>query len=703
MIVVVEWGALRETVAEVEGRATPVYGLVTAVGVALPLVVGAVSGHAAQGGLVALGAFYVAFTAPNGPYGARARSLLTAVVVVTAFTWLGGLLSGEEWWAVAVVPVIAAFGAVLPWVGPTASMCTVLAAVRPTGADAFTDGLLEMVGGLLITVLFLAPWMTHRLRPMRTALADTARAVGLALDVLAAPEFDGHEWDRLRGAAADSIESARGTYGLYRTGGRDDRPRRLIDAFERLLTEGAAMRSLLAGTRRVAVPEEWERERRVAVSALAARVRLLAGAIDAGGGMPLGSAEPLAVRRFMDLTDELRHSTPDLVLAALVVQVRRTVTRMARTVDTTSQIAGRGLTLGFDAPRLPERPAPWSRFRTAVATRSPGLRHGARVAVAVAVSMALAAGLNLQHGHWLTITVLLCLRDSYGDTVTRTVKRVGGTVVGASLAAVALAIAPGEMTLVVSVFVCGVLGFTLRSVNYAYWMIFGTPMVMLLVDFSATIGWTAAAARIGLTLAGAVIALAAARLLWPGGATDRLPGQLDRLLGTHARLIRAVAGRFDGDDGDDVYAERLTGADEAAVAVDATADRLGQEPAPPDALLRQLREIGVIARRMRDYLSGMAVLPDDDPADAGPIPDILERLADHLEGDPLDLDDLLTDLDDHLSKVSRRRRAELADGVATGDLTPLRGSLLQGAGARHALRVLANDTERLRVVIDETA
>src|SRR4051812_29974853 len=115
---------LRERYAESEGRAAPAYGVVAAVGIAVPLLVGTLTGHAADGGLAALGAFYVANTAPQGPYGARVRALLGAVVVVTVFTWLGGALSGHGWLAVIFVPIVAASGAAIPWLGPTATLCT---------------------------------------------------------------------------------------------------------------------------------------------------------------------------------------------------------------------------------------------------------------------------------------------------------------------------------------------------------------------------------------------------------------------------------------------------------------------------------------------------------------------------------------------------------------------------------------------------
>lgn len=709
---------LRSAYAESEGQAAPAYGIVTAAGVTAPLVVGVLTGHAAETVLVALGAFYVALAAPSGPYGARARALLVAVAVVTVFTWLGGTLSGHPWLAVAAVPVVATLASLLPWMGATATLCTVLAAIRPPTSPVIFNGFLETTGGLFVSLLLLAPWITHRLRPLRLSLAEAANAVAAATDVLGTPGAGEEEWAKRRRQAYDAIAQARVTYGLYRTGGRDEqeRPRRLIEALRRTMDEAVALRATLAAVAAESPPEHWTREFGVAVSSLAARLRLLAGAIESRAERPLGGDGAVALERFRHVTEDVRQEwlaeRGDLVATALLLRVRRAVTRMAASMDRAREIVDQGLTLGFEVPRLSGRPAGgWGRFKEAMSTRSPGLRHAVRVGVAVAASMALATGLRLPHGHWLTITVLLSLRDSYGDTVKRVVKQAGGTAVGAIAAALALAVAPGETTLVALIFIGGIFGFTLRTVNHAYWMVFGTPMIMLLIDFSNALNWQAAAWRTGLTVAGGLIALVAARVLWPAGTAPLIPGQLAELLRAHARLVRAVAARFDGD-AEAPVRKRTLDASASGTELEETTKRLGREPAPPMDLLSRLRDADVAARNVRDDLRTLGA-PEED-LDAGPIGAILDRVADHLdaradalaepdaEAGTLDLADLLDDLDDHLSGLDRRRRAELSGGVGTDAVTTLRRLLVQAAGARHAVRSLVADAERLAAARGET-
>jgi hypothetical protein len=148
-------------------------------------------------------------------------------------------------------------------------------------------------------------------------------------------------------------------------------------------------------------------------------------------------------------------------------------------------------------------------------------------------------------------------------------------------------------------------------------------------------------------------------------------------------------------------------ASSAAIDVEEAIRRLAQEPTPPDDLLRRLREALAVARRMRDHLGTLVALAQERPRDAGPIPAILERAADHLDdaadalnsreprepraGD-FELDDLLRELDDHLAQLSRQRRGEIAAGAGA---TALREALVEVAGARHALRAVVSDSKLL--------
>ncbi len=732
----------RGAYAQVHGRAAPFYGLASAIAVAVPLLAGALTGHAAQGSVIALGAYLVAQRAPEGPYGARARDLTVGVLIVAVGAGVGGLLSGHPWPAVIVVPPLVALGVAVPRIGSTAGLAVLLSAIRPPSADVLGIGLLELVGGLLTAGLLLAPWPARRLRPLREALSESADAVAEALDAVAqdvgahdAGPLDSVEmtnpdllavtripdWEAKRRAASESLTAVRATYALYRTGrpgNEPTRPERLIDALGRVLHETVTLQAVLEAAKNYPPDREWQLETQTAISALAARLRLLAGAVATAGEAPLGREESAAVRRMGRAAEQIRRAglagDEDLVAVALIGQVRRSIDRIAGEVASTRRLVAGGLRIGFAVPRIPGTldPMPlWDRVRRAVRTRSPRFRQVSRVYVTAAVSMALTTVLGIRYGHWLTITAMLSLRATYGETVDRLVQRVGGTAAGAAVAAVILTLAPGQPTVVGFAFCFAVAGFAMESVNFAYWALFGTPLAMMLLDFSTPADWRTAGARIALTLAGSLLAYFAALTLWPAGHLELLPGQLERLMRTHAGLVRATADVLSGEKVRLPH-DTIVTAERAAEAVAETRTRLGHERVPDTGLTDRLRRAAAAAHRARDHLIAVAKMSREQAVDTGPIPEILDRLADQLEeaaglleepgerdpeaGAPVEeLADELAELDSYLSTLTRRRRAELKEGVGPDELTPLRHALLQVSGTRYTIRELRRDVNQV--------
>ncbi|MBW8482930.1 FUSC family protein [Actinomadura parmotrematis] len=730
----------REAYAQIEGQATPVYGTVAAFAVAAPLVVGTLTGHPAAGSAIALGAYLVALRAPEGPYGARARNLAGTVLIVTLGATIGGYLAGHTVVAVLVVPPIVALGTSVPWIGPTAALAVLMTAVRPVSGHVVHNGLLEFAGALWVSALILAPWPARRLRPLRAALGEAAEEIAGALDAVA--QGIGHpdtsaldavevadpalaevahvpDWAERRRAASRALGAARATAGQFRAGRGDEqsRPDRLIKHLSRILHETVALKSLLDAAERRPSDREWELEARVAVSALAARVRLLAGAVALPGELPLGDQESAAVRRLVRQTEKVRRAglagDEDLVAVALVGQVRRSIERITGSTDAARRVVAGGVRVGLGPPRpfTPHPMAAWSRLERAVRTRSPGLRHSARVGLSVAVAMALTAVLKLKHGHWMTITVMQAQRGTYGETVTHLVQRAGGTVLGSAIAGALLALAPDRLAAALILFVFALLAFALRGVNFTYWALFGTPLAMMLLDFSAPSTWLTAAERVLLTLAGCAIVFLALRLLWPHGYAERLPVQLERLLTEHGALARAAAAVVEGDS-ERLPQDRVAAAEQAAETINDTRTRLGEERVPAAARIAELRRAVRAAHRIRDHLIAIGRMAREESVDAGPIPEILDRVADRLDDAAAELDDPpgpdgaatafaarldeeFARLDDHLSRIARRRRAEVEGGVGADEFTPLRHSLLQVSGTRYAVRALRRDADEM--------
>ncbi|WP_026412260.1 FUSC family protein [Actinomadura oligospora] len=730
-------------------EATPFYGLSAALAVTAPLIAGVMTHRAATGAMIALGAFLVAQRAPEGPYGAQARNLGSAVMLVAVGSALGGLLSGHVWLSVVVVPPVVALGSAVPWIGSTAGLAVLLAAVRPHPDDVVYIGFLELLGGVLFCVIVLAPWPARRLRPLRDALSDAADEVAGALDAVAqeigtpdAAALDAVQitnpdlaavvhtvdWEEQRRSAAEALTEARGTYAMYRTGrGQDEptRPERLLDALSRILHETVALRALVEAERGRPPDRnrEWELDAHVAISALAARLRLLSGAVRTAGesplGAPLGDLDSAAIRRLARQSDRIRRAgktgEEDMVAVALTDQILRSIDRIAGAVDSARRLVKAGLRLGFGPPQLPT-PDPvslWDRISRAVRTRSPTFRQVARISVTAFVAMSISAVMKLNHGQWMVITAMLSLRGTYGETIDRVIERVIGTAFGAVIAAVLLGFAPDPLTVAYFVFPLALVAFTVRDIAITYWFLFGTPLGLMLLDFSTPSNWVAAAERIGLTLFGGVLTVLAVRLLWPTGHLERLPRQLRELLRMHADLVRATAEVVVGER-EQLPHEKIVTAEESAEEVSETRTMLGRERVPDERRIRELRGAIAAAHRIRDHLIAVGRMTREQEVDVGPVPEILDRIADLLEesaalmADPPPdpaaaegpsteerLDEEFSDLDDHLATIARRRREEVKGGVGPDTFTPLRHTLLEVSGTRYALRSLRRDTDAL--------
>ena len=193
-------------------------------------------------------------------------------------------------------------------------------------------------------------------------------------------------------------------------------------------------------------------------------------------------------------------------------------------------------------PRLPLRRrlnGAAADLRGAAREGAPRFRHAVRLCVCVTAAYAVILGTNLAGGQLIIIGVVTTLRPSWGQTTSRIVKRVGGTILGCILAASLLVVASGlsPYALMAMVAVLSGIGMPLRRINYGFWPVFSAPVTLLLTGSGAAIGWTEAVQRSGGNAGGALVAALATLLIWPSHEEDRVPDRLAALIDAHARLL----------------------------------------------------------------------------------------------------------------------------------------------------------------------
>jgi uncharacterized membrane protein YccC len=161
-------------------------------------------------------------------------------------------------------------------------------------------------------------------------------------------------------------------------------------------------------------------------------------------------------------------------------------------------------------------------------------RHTLRLAVSLSLGVMLYNITNLPMGYWVTLTTILVLKPNLGVTFQRFFQRIGGTILGAVVAAVLIStILHGrdsanaskpvlDIAIVLTVFV----GVALIDFNYGYSVVFLSIFILLITDTSNSTGWQFAEVRVLNTLIGAGLAFGSHYLILPNWERDRLPSQL---------------------------------------------------------------------------------------------------------------------------------------------------------------------------------
>ncbi|MEV7598906.1 FUSC family protein [Kitasatospora sp. NPDC089797] len=141
-----------------ENPADLTYGLVAGLGIAVPLLLGVLGGHPAEGADVATAALFVAIPSLTG--GLRARA--GAIGLRTAAVTLAGVWSvyavGLPWAGAVLITAAAVAGALWPALGANAALALLIIGVDGSGRVVGFAGALQLLGGawlaLLAAVLF---------------------------------------------------------------------------------------------------------------------------------------------------------------------------------------------------------------------------------------------------------------------------------------------------------------------------------------------------------------------------------------------------------------------------------------------------------------------------------------------------------------------------------------------------------------------
>lgn len=170
---------------------------------------------------------------------------------------------------------------------------------------------------------------------------------------------------------------------------------------------------------------------------------------------------------------------------------------------------------------------------------APVWRQALRVAVAVSISYALGAWYEVSFSYWGTIATLVLMQPLGANTWLRVIERAVGSVLGGVLTAILIArlSGPWEMLLFIAPLSAAVIA--LRLVNYGLFVMFVTPMFVLVSDFIHPASDLISTRAIN-EIIGAGIGLAASLLLWPEKEKGALSGSVLAALSANMAFISGM-------------------------------------------------------------------------------------------------------------------------------------------------------------------
>ncbi|RCJ33824.1 hypothetical protein A6769_24130 [Nostoc punctiforme NIES-2108] len=684
-------------------------GLRAAFALGVPMLIGQLINQRESGLLVGLMAHFVNLANVGGPYQIKAKAMAQATLGITVSVFVGTL--------VAQVPVLAVVLTLL-WgiasgfaslygnaganVGLVVGISFITTIAQPGNLEvALVRSLLCLTAGGWAMLLSLVMWPFRPYDPIRLALADCFSAIANYIQAFVGKVATTENILEIRKA----LETARTALGTLRIGQSSrswiNEPfLLLIQDGDRLLGLVVALTELLEThfqqqqyyTVQQLVDDALE-QISVILQAIAKVISRKPASIDLGNLKRISEAlkEQESLQRKAIAGSETDYTTL-VAFTNLVLTLKKLIEQLQYTAQTAKSLADRSKMSQRDIDRLllfeEEQRSPLSLLKENLTLDSAIFRHALRIGVSLTVGVILYSVTNLPMGYWVTLTIILVLKPNLGATFKRFFQRVGGTILGAVLAAILLATITSKPVLDIIILLTVFFGVSLIGFNYGYSVIFFSIFVLLIIDIGHPISWQLAGFRVLNTLIGAGLAFASHYFLWPNWERDRLPSQLATALRESHKYFWDVMAVYQGTkepDSSIISQRRQTGL--AIGNAQASFQGLLREPKMHQELVEPVMTLLLYMGRFNNAVTVLAVHLEHFRGTV-PLPELetfvcqisllLEQLADSVQQEipppPLpDLEETLLKIQPYLQALRTARIEELA--VNQGH-TPIRQAVI---------------------------
>jgi uncharacterized membrane protein YccC len=594
----------------------------------------------------------------QGIYRTRLTAVLAAAFGMSATSFVGAL-AAHSTPAIVIATAIAGyafgtigqFGPVAATVSLNSFVAFVLFSSQPLApAAAAQESALVLAGGLIQALLLMLAWPAARGATERIALANVYRNLA---------EF------------AQQIADGAPTIPP--------------------VTPLATARQVLADPQPFARSAELARFNRLLEDSEVIRRRLgaLAALASDGKRSPASALASTTARELNDIADVLtgakeESAQNDLPASDAALEFAGVGDLAAHVRD-----AGEAATM-LATGRLPRfallskaRPAPYVRTRIDWFSRD-----SLRFAIVVAVAMVIGRHFTAERGYWIPMTAALVLKPDLQTTFERGSARIAGTLVGAVVASLTLALVRGHPALeLTGVLVTAAAAYLVFNPSYALFTVAITSFVVMILSMRGLPGTTTLAARLLDTLAGGALAMIG-YLIFPTWEHRRTRALLADLLDAQRALAIAILHAYANPSADARSAIEVRRHEvwRTRTAAEASIDRTRHEPHRHHTIGTG-RALRILAATQRLGLASLAL--ETALETRRPIPaEGLDRFAGALDAEMAELAQAL--------RESRRAHRDVCAGASATELpTELAPRDRERDFLRERLRAYAEATARI--------
>jgi uncharacterized membrane protein YccC len=576
----------------------PLIAFRNTLGVAIPLIIGVLTGSVLSGVAIATGALNVSYSDGADPYSRRAHRMLVSCFLTASAVLIGGLTGHQHILASAIAALWSMAAGLAVALGTTAADLGVLSLVtlvvysaQPlTPQNAAWAGLLALVGGLFQTALALLFWPIQRYQPER-------RALGLLYSELAHLASSSVE-DEAAPPASQASTQAQEMLSLLNQDRRieSDRYRALLNQAERARL---CLLILLRLRRRLLRDEQSN------VTSILNRFLEIGSDILYAVSQLLIANDPLKLARqdlakLTVIADELRGvdrtDLPPFVHAMIddmALQMDALAGQLRAIVDLSESTTPEGNAAFFSReermPRALRILNTAAILRANLTLKSAACRHAIRLSICLLIGDAIGRAVDWRRSYWLPMTIAIVLKPDFTATFSRGVLRLAGTFAGLTLATIIIHFFHPPLLLqaiLVAFFTYG-----LRWVgpaNYGIFVVCISALIVFLVGMTGVSASLVISARAQNTAAGGLLALFA-YWIWPTWEKTQVREAFARLLDSYRAYFNGIVENYKqgaGSESPQLDSLRLA-ARLARSNAEASAERLSAEPGVPRALLRQ--------------------------------------------------------------------------------------------------------------------